>query len=141
MPSREDVEQATKKTLKFVSPYTCTALVAAASLIGFLGCLYLEHEPEVRVPAFFVAIAYAILIRQPLKMWRAWVQDIPEDKLIDGILSNLNVESKPDKNSFSQDDFDEHTRVQILKMVREARKNGVKVTTPVFIQSVLQSIK
>jgi hypothetical protein len=128
--------------------------------IGY-GLGWYIHEgsrPEAYGVALIVGILIAVGSSFPIKFWLAVLSEKEtairtrikdEESELRYQERQLKLErlraspiSKPKKNGdeFSDDDFDETSKGIILKIVREARKSGIKVTGQGLVGNILKSI-
>lgn len=139
---------------------TSFALFCIGLMVGY-GFGWYIHEgnrPEAYGIALIVGILFAIGSSWPIKYWISWLSSEDarnsayqeeEERILRKqereykleILRNKAVEKpKKTKNEFDSEDFDDTAKGIILKMVRESRKAGTKVTGQGLISSVLKSV-
>lgn len=139
------IEASVKRTMKYVSVHGTVVLIALGVLVGYLGGWYVQERPDMTGAAIVVAVVFGFMLRVPIRMWMTWVQAAPTEKLIASITKEIGEANKPkkkDKDSFDQSDFDEATRVLLIKMVRKARKDGAHIVSgQQFYTTVLKSIR
>jgi len=142
---REEIESRVKEALGYVSVHGTVALFCIGLFSGYLGGWYIQAEPDMTGAGALVAIILVVMVTRPVKIWLTWLEAKPEEEIINAVMHDLEPptpveKKKANKNAFDEEDFDEPTRVMILKMVKQARKNGIKVTAQQFFTTVLKSI-
>ena len=154
--SKERVRSSVHKALGYVSIHGTVALCAIGIFGGYLLGWHMQAHPDRTAISFIVAIVLGFLLRVPVKMWMDWIDKKPAEEIVDAVMQDLNVPDepepkpepkpkkqkpkKPNKNHFSQDDFDDRSRAVLLSMVKKARKSGAKVTEQGLYTTILESI-
>jgi len=152
---RHDLLQSIRRTMLYVSVPGAVAIACTTYGAGYLhGWFVFEGSGPYRTGvAILIAIIIGFLFRVPYRLWKNWLDAQPEEELANAIMDGMDGSSKPTvvsaqsgsqskpANAFDQNDFDEATRVLLLKMVKQARKDGLPyVPGQQFFNTVLKSI-
>lgn len=157
-----------KKEIGYVSPLAVIVLFMVAIFLGYMYGWYVNSENNAL--SFIIALFIAYGARLPISMWKSYVlnlaieadkekesetitkmkrkQELEKEKIkIEKRLKKqFEKERKKEekgkmKGDFTIDDFDDHAKHLIGNIVKEARKNKMKVTGHGLISSVLSQIR